>query len=915
MNSPSFLRPPRRLRCEALDTPLGLEARQPRLSWQLAPRPGASDSGQSAFQVRVADSANSLQTGRAIRWDSGRVESAQNLHVPYGGPALASRQRLWWTVRVWDAAGQPSAWARPTWFETGLLDPADWQAAWIQADESADAPCFRCEFTLAEAPVAARAYVCGLGYSELTLDGQRIGDHVLDPNWTNYDRRDFRDLLYPFDDQSRKRALYIAYDVTAALRAPASPGSRPAGGRHAVGVWLGNGMHNQRGRTIEGKMGYGPPRLRLQLEMTFADGRRRVVASDDSWRWSPSPIVFNNVFLGEVYDARLEQPGWNLPGFDDRHWSAVRPAPAPVGELHAQLSPPDKVVGTVPPVAMREADPGVWVYDFGRNFAGWVRLRLPGHADMKAARADARAPCEPSGAPAIQLRFAEETDAAGRLDFASAGGEEQIQRDRYILGDFRDAARTYAPRFTWHCFRYAELSGFPGTPGLDTLSGEEVHAAAARRGTFRCSTRLLRQINETFVRTQLANMHGGVPSDCPHRERLGYTGDGQLAAEAALWNLDAGAFYAKWSDDIHDAQNRQTGFVPHTAPFYGGGGGPAWGSAIVIVPWQHYRFYGDDRILAEHYDGMRLWLDYLGRCTDSRGIVVREEPGSWFLGDWSLPVKLTRIEDMPLSPTLVNTAYCGFCAERMARIAGVLGRDADRRDYVARLASVRAAFHAAFFDSARSCYGGGTHGADAIALALGAVPPPHGQAVLDHLVRSIAANGGHLDTGIVATPLLLDVLSDFGRADVAYRIMTRTTFPSFGYMLARGATTLWENWYEECGSHCHPMYGSVCAWLYRVVAGLRLDPEVPAFRRVRIVPPNLPGLRSAGATVDTPHGRLDVAWSRRRDRLEIRLRVPPGCTAQVCLDAYPNAEPGAVPADAGAGGHRLAVPLAHAARG
>lgn len=904
MNTSTQIYPPRNLRCELLENPIGIETRKPCFSWQFVARSQKIGAHQTAFQVRIAKSVKDLRRENNLCWDSGRIDSEQNLHIEYNGEELKSRDCLWWTVRVWDNAGQSTSWSKPARFEMGLLESSDWEAEWICADEKETSPLFRHEFTVDKQPVSARAYICGLGYYELTVNGQRIGDHVLDPNWTNYDCRDTKDLLYPFDDQSRKRALYVVYDVTAALNLKGKSESESASNRHAVGVWLGNGMHNQRERTVEGKMWYGAPRLLFQLEMTFADGSRSSVFSNQSWRWSPSPIVFNNVFYGEVYDAGLEQPNWNLPGFDDSHWNNARPAPKPTGELHSQLSSSDKIIGEIKAKKMWQVNHDTWGYDFGRNFSGWVRIQLPPRTKNYEEKT-------------IQLRFAEEKHEDGRLDFTSSGGESQIQCDRYIMGetapDIAHAeAKTYEPRFVWHCFRFAELSGFPGTPSLDTITGVEVHADVSRCGTFRCSNRTLTWINETFVRTQLANMHGGVPSDCPHRERLGYTGDGQLTAEAALWNLDAASFYSKWCDDIHDAQNRKTGFVPHTAPFYGGGGGPAWGSAIVIVPWQHYRFYGDERILSSHYDAMRLWLDYLERCTDSHGIVVHEEPGSWCLGDWSLPLKINKPDDIPVSPALVNTAYYGFCSKLMAEIAGVLGKDTESSEFIARLSTIRTAFHKAFFDAEHNCYGNGVHGANAIAIALGAVPDQLQQTIINQLVKGVIDNGFHFDTGIVGTPILLDVLSENGRVDLAYKIMTGTSFPSFGYMRTHGASALWENWYEECGSHCHPMYGSVCAWLYRYIAGLRLDSKVPAFRKFKIVPPNIPNLNLTAVKIATSHGLLELSWKKRLHQLDINLRIPSGCIAEMDLSAYRVSDISASSKKLSGGTHRLMFDLVSA---
>lgn len=856
---PCLLQPPGHLLCEYLSNPLGIDVLQPRLSWQL--RAQARGEGQHGYQVLVASTPELLAAGIGDQWDSGEIPSEETLHIEYRGAPLRSRQRCWWMVRARDSRGQATGWSAPATFEMGLLEPEDWQASWIGAAEHiTHAPCFRTEFSLEQPVIHARAYICGLGYYELRLNGHKVGDHELDPNWTNYDRREMRDLLYPIDDQSTTRALYVTYDITPLLQ----PGA------NALGVLLGNGWHNQREREVEGKLHYGPPRLLLQVEVELADGSRTVVVSDEHWRCANSPLVFNNIFIGEIYDARLEQPGWDLPGFDASGWAPVRPAARPRAPLRAQMSPPDRVMETLAPLARHEPRPGCYVFDFAQNFSGWVRLRVRGAAGDR-----------------VTLRFAEEIDADGALDVESTGGQgssdTQIQRDVYILKG--GGEECYTPRFTWHAFRYVEVTGYPGEPPLSALEGRLVHSAIAPIGDFTCSNPLLNAIQTLYRRTQLANYHGCVPSDCPHRERLGYTGDGQLTAEAAMLNFDVPGLYTKWLHDIADAQNRLTGFVPHTAPFYGGGGGPAWGAALPIVAWQLYQYYGDRRVLEEHYAGMAHWVAYLGTRTNDAGLVTREEPGGWCLGDWSLPGPAPLGEDADPLPALVNTAYYGYCARLLAQIAAVLGREEEARSYQALTDTIAQRFHLAFFDDARGCYGSGRHGTEVFALALGAVPAAELPRVLAHLRQNIAANDDHLDTGILGTPLLLDMLVAHEYGELAYNILCQTSYPGYGFMLANGATTMWENWAKENGSHCHPMYGSVSAWFYRVLAGIQVDAGVPGFKRVIVRPHFLGDLSHASASLDTLRGPLAVAWQRTDGALSLQVIVPAGCQAHIVLPA------------------------------
>ncbi|MFA6291501.1 MAG: family 78 glycoside hydrolase catalytic domain, partial [Victivallales bacterium] len=667
---------------------------------------------------------------------------------------------------------------------------------------------------------------------------------------------EMRDLYYPYVDRGAKRVFYVTHDVTS-LMLP---------GCNAIGVMLGNGMHNQRSRTAEGKMWYGRSRLLLEMRIEYADGTHGIVASDSKWMCSEGPIRCNDVFVGEIYDARFEREGWAFPRYDQSSWNKVESASRPIGKLSAQTCPPDRVVETLVPIRMWTSREKKTVFDFGRVFSGWVRIRVQGIAGNE-----------------IELRFSEEIFKDGELDFKSAGGEKQIQRDVYVLSG--KGVEIYEPRFVWHAFRYVEIGGWPGEIGMGSVDGRVVHCDVARIGRFTCSDPLLEKINELFVATQLANMHGGVPSDCPHRERLGYTGDGHLVAASAAWNLWMPQFYAKWMNDIADTQNFETGFVPHTAPFYGGGGGPGWGSACVILPSVMQSMYGDLRIVEEMYGCMGKWLKYLDGKTDGYDIIIEEEPGSWCLGDWSLPVDMdVLMKENVLPPSLVNTFFYGICARRLGEMAQVLGRETDSIRFRKQADRIAENFHRRFFDRERKTYVRGLHGTSAFALVLGAVPADEKAAVVANLVEHVLETcSGHLDTGIMGTPVLLEALAQEGRFDVAYGILSKTTFPGFGFMIASGATTMWENWSYENGSHCHPMYGSVCDWIYRYVAGLRQDADSSGFSRITVVPWPGPELTSASARVHTLRGQLEVRWEKSGTLSLVEVNIPVGCSARIVV--------------------------------
>lgn len=834
-----------RLRCEYNLNPVGVQTSSPRFSWELG---GAGQNRrQVAYRIVVSENESDVLSGLGFLWDSGRVDSAETFHVAYAGKPLLSGHRYYWAVSSWDQEGQQYKADVTAYFEMGILSPDKWTAQWIGADEAIAAPIFRKTFRIDKAVKNATLNISGLGYFELYMNGQQIGDHVLVPNWTDYDNRRIEGLLYPFDDQTVKRVHYIQYSVADKLWL----------GENAIGVMLGNGFYNQTERTVEGKMGYGAPKLILQLVITYEDGTKDWLLSDPSWKCNPGPIVFNNVFYGEVYDARLEQLGWTENGFDDSSWDHASLTRPPAGQLMAQMSPPDKKIGTVMPISRIKVRPGVYVFDFGQNFSGWVCIRMQGNAGQR-----------------ITLRFAENCKANGELDPSSSGGESQIQADTYIMKG--QGKEQYEPRFVWHGFRYAEVVGYPGIPELTDLEGILVHASVESIGQFSCSDPLLNKVQSAYRWSQLTNLHGGVPSDCPHRERLGYTGDGHLTAEAAIYNFDMAAFYTKWIGDIGDSQNKQTGFVSHTAPFNGGGGGVAWGSAYVLMPWTMYRLYGDQCLLVEHYEGMKRWIAYLGTRNHGGYLVEFEEPGSWFLGDWCVP----GINELP--PVLVSTFYYAYTVNIMSKIARVLDHKKDEQRFAELYRLICDSFNEAFFDPETAVYSIGRQGADLFPLVLGCVPDSYVDKVWHRVLRYYRDQlSGQLDTGIFGTSFLLDLLSERGETDLALEMVLSKEPPGYRYMIDSGATTLWESW-DGHDSHNHPMFGTVSAWFYKHVAGLSPHPKSVAFGQAVFKPFRTKRLSHASASVHTIRGRYAVHWSRENKvTWECEIQIPPNCSAEV----------------------------------
>ena len=828
------------LKCQNLTDPLGMDLLAPELGWEL--KSEARNQHQTAWQVLVSDNESDLAENKGNFWNSGKSISNETCHIPYRGKPLQSGAKLFWKVRVWDGGGRASAWSRTACWEMGFLASSDWQAKWIGTGEdqfpdsvgTGPAPWFRKRFQTATDIKSARIRICGLGFYELYLNGNRVGDQVLAPAQTNYDTRRLQKLIYFHDDQSRQRVLYNTYDVTRMLKETGN----------VAGIVLGNGWYNQRDRTAEGCLWYNTPRVIFQLEVKYQNGSRQVVSSDNSWKMTTGPLLHDGIFTGECYDARLEFPGWNLSGFDDSPWRQAVEVKAPAGKLQSQLAPHDRIIRTIQPVFLGKNESGNYLFDAKEMIAGWIRIKLHGE------RGDT-----------VRLRHIEEL------------GRDYHQIDTYILKG--GGQEIYEPRFTWHAFRQIEVSGLKYQPSAEDLEVEVVHTDVASAGHFECSNPLFNKIYDNYLRTQLENLHGSISSDCPHRERLGYTGDGQVAVESALLNFDLTNFYRKWFLDMEDARNHKTGYVPHTVPFGGGGGGPAWGSGYVIMPWAYYRYYGDKTVLENHYEGMKQWVSYLGTRCDSTGIVVREEPKGWCLGDWATPEKIK------LSPELVNSCYYFLVTDLMAKVATTLGKRKDQQQLEQQAGSIRNHINKKFYNREQACYLDGKQGANLFPLAFGIVPEGEKDRVFATVLKLLEQQKYHFDTGILATPLLLKVLTENGRPDLAYAVMNRKDFPGYGnYILGKNATTLWENWDGE-SSHSHPMYGSVVAWFFNTLAGISSNPALPGKPDFVIDPFVDNELTYVKASYESIFGELSSSWRKEVDGLEMDIEIPANSSALV----------------------------------
>ena len=845
--------------------PIGIDIERPRLSWQSRSR--TRGSVQVGYQTQVALTENALRDGDLF-WDSGRVTSDQSTQVPYSGPALESAQRYFWRVRTWNETGGDAVWSPTAYWEMGLLRLSDWSAQWITPANEVDAnkpnpaPLLRKTFALSGAVREARLYITSLGLYEAELNGRRVGDQVLTPGWTSYD----------------KRLQYQTYDVTPLLQA----------GRNAIGVTLGSGWYSGPLVWTLNRNHYGD-RLALlaQLRVTYADGRIETVDSDASWRTSTGPIVLSEIYAGERYDARLAKTGWSLADYDDRAWSGVCELDHSKQILLAPVGPPVRKIEEIKPIAISRAPSGATIVDLGQNMVGYVRLKVRG----------------PAGAT-VTLRHGEVLDPAGNLYLANLRGAEQ--KVDYILkgGD----EEMFEPHFTFQGFRYVSVQGYPGELTRDSITGVVVHSDFARTGQWESSNPLLNQLQHNIVWGLKGNFVD-VPTDCPQRdERLGWTADAQVFARTAAFNADVAGFFSKWLKDLAVDQYSD-GSVPWVIPdvirvfdpgvFEGlpeairqrgpqpAGGAAGWSDAATVIPWTVYQAYGDRLILADQYESMCRWVDYVHQRAGADLIWA----GDFQYGDWLDFDSASRDRFGATNADLIATAYFAHSTNLLSRTASVLGKGDDAARYAKLLADIRTAFQSAFV-APDAKVGAGTQTGYVLALQFDLLPEEQRAAAAKHLAEAVRGQG-HLTTGFLGTPWLLFALSKYGYLAEAYGLLTREDYPSWLYPVKRGATTIWERWdgikpdgsfqSTEMNSFNHYAYGAVGEWMYQVIAGINTDPAAPGYKRSIIQPQPGGDLTWVKASHETPYGRIASAWEIKEGLFHLDVTVPPNTRAVVHL--------------------------------
>ncbi len=716
-------------------------------------------------------------------------------------------------------------------------------------------PIFRRGFAVGKPVRRATAYICGLGFYELRLNGEKVGERALDPGWTNY----------------RKRCLYVAHDVTANVKS----------GKNALGVLLGNGMYNvPGGRYIKFRGSFGPPKLICQLHVDYQDGTSEVIASDASWKATSGPIVFSCIYGGEDYDARLEQPGWDSPGFNDARWSAAIETKGPGGALAAQMAPAIRVIQSFQPVKVTEATPEAFIYDFGQNASAWPRVQFRG----------------PAGAT-IKLVPGELLDDKGLVTQRSSGGPSWFQ---YTLKG--EGVETWHPRFTYYGFRWVQVVGAvpkanparSGEPVLLSIASEVVHSSAAPVGTFECSNKLFNRTHEIITWAIRSNMQS-VLTDCPHREKLGWLEEAHLMGPSVMYNFRVPNLYRKIFQDMAASQ-LDNGLVPDIAPEYvvfhaGFRDSPEWGSACVISPWQVYEQYGEVRPLRRHYETMKRYVAYLG--SRAKNHIVDHGLGDWCdIG----PKSPGRSQLTPIALTATAVYFRDIVI--VQKVAEILGRTDDARRYADLAAKIRDAFNAKFFHADTAQYAKGSQTANAMPLVFGMVPAGAEAKVLNNLVKDVRAHGNHMTAGDVGHRFLILALAQNGRSDVVFDMTNQTEAPSYGNQIKHGATSLTEAWDGRANlSQNHFMLGHVEEWFYKYVLGIRNQPGSRGFEKILIHPHPVGDLTWAKGSYRSVRGLIRVHWRREGEALSLDVNVPVGSTARVVLPTKTF--------DVGSGQHRL----------
>lgn len=831
---------PAGLETEYLVNPIGIDAVNPRFSWHMADkRKGAQ---QTAYRILVGTDSAALQN--ETLWDSGWQQSSASL-VTYAGKTLQPFTKYYWSVEIANQDQKKSPAVHAASFETGMIKMNNWKGAWISdvADVNLKpAPYFRKTFEQHKKVKSARAYIAAAGLYELSINGKKIGDHRLDPMYTRFDRR----------------TLYVTYDVTANLQDD----------KNAIGVLLGNGWYNHQSTAVWDfhKANWrNRPTFCLDLRITYEDGTTETISSGKDWKTALSPVIFNSIYTAEHYDARKEQAGWNMPAFDDSKWKNVYFRSAPSANIVTQAMHPVRNVEEIAAVSLKKFDDTTYLFDLGRNISGVSKISIDG----------------PEGT-VIKLKHAERLYKNGHADLSNIDAHyrptdntDPFQTDILILSG--KGVQSFMPHFNYKGFQYVEVtSSKPVNLKKEDLKGYFMHSDVPRTGEVKSSNPVIDKIWSATNNSYLSNLFG-YPTDCPQREKNGWTGDAQIAIETGLYSFDGITVYEKWMADHRDEQ-QPNGVLPSIIPTdgwgYEWGNGPDWTSTIAIIPWNIYLFYGDSKLLADCYQNIKLYVDHIDAVYPT-GLTT------WGLGDW-VPVK----SKSPVE--LTSTCYYYADALILAKTAKILGKNEDFIKYTDLAEKIKNAFNAKFLNPETGIYGVGVQTELSVPLFWGIVPENMKSKVAANLAKRVAADGFHLDVGLLGQKAILNALTENGYADIAYKVAAQKTFPSWGWWIENGATTLYENWNIQAESDIslnHIMFGEIGAWIYKGLGGIRPDAAQPGFKNVILNPNFVTGLAHFEAKHQSPYGEIISSWKRTGKGVTYNVTIPANSTATVILPA------------------------------
>lgn len=857
------------LRLEMKENPLGINVTQPRFSWQIASEQPSLM--QVSYQIQVAASPEQLQSGDGLLWDSGVVRSDESVLVPYAGKALESGRPYYWRVKLDTNQGE-TPWSEAGSWSMALLDHSEWKATWIGEDALSNpgeeigvaggnnktrlaARYLRKEFTADKAVKRAVLYISGLGAYEAYLNGKKVSE----------------DVFAPMPSMYFKRIYYNVYDVTDLL----------APDRNTLGVILGNGRYFS--MRNPGMKTFGLPRLLAQLQIEYEDGSQSAVVSDASWKvTSKGPIVANNEFDGEEYDARHEMAGWNANGYDDSAWKASDVMDAPKGKLTAQQNPNIRVQETLKPIAIVERPEGKYILDMGQNMVGWLSIDLKGK----------------KGQP-ISMKFAELLQKDGSLYMDNL--RKALVTDIYTPAN--DGSFSWQPRFVYHGFRFVEISGLDYKPELSAFTGHVIYDQMETTGRFETSHPLVNKVHQNAYWGIRGN-YRGMPTDCPQRdERLGWLGDRATGAYGEAFVFDNAQLYVKWLQDIEDSMSPE-GSISDVSPNYWTiyADDVTWPSAFFYVADMLYRQYGDDRAIRTHYPAMKRWMAHMEETTMKDYIMTKDQYGDWCMPPESQELIHSQDPSRKTDGAILSTTVYYDLLNKMADFARICGQDADISGFRSLAAKMKDAYNAKFFNPETAQYGNNTVTANILSLRLGLVPEGYEGKVFGNIVRKTEKEfNGHVSTGVLGIQHLMRGLTEYGRVDMAYKILTNETYPSWGYMIKNGATTIWELWNGDTAdpamnSANHVMLlGDLLIWYYEDLAGIKCAPDAIGFKKLVMEPVFPEGLDEVSASYQSVYGEIKSAWTKKNGDFSWDITLPGNTTATVRIPKEYSVTVGNIP--------------------